>query len=155
VLLYVEDPAAVVRRCAELLRPGGVLLVMEFEMEAVGSIPPDPAVTRLNQWITGAFRAAGHDPHLGARLGDVLADGGLASPVALGLQTYFRYDDPRGPRLGAETVRSLLPTIVAAGLATEEEVGIDTLEQRLADALAGVQGILRIPTLVGAWGRRL
>jgi SAM-dependent methyltransferase len=154
VLLYVDDPVAVVRRCARLLRPGGVLLAMEYEMEAVASIPSHPMVTRLNRWITAAFRQTGHDPSLGARLQDVLTEAGLSQPIALGLQTYFRHDDPRGPRLGAETVRTLTPAIVAAGLATEEEIGIDTLEQRLAEALASVDGILRIPTLVGAWGRR-
>jgi SAM-dependent methyltransferase len=153
VLLYVDDPVGVVRRCASLLRPGGVLLAMEFEMEAVGSLPPHPLVTRLSRWISGAFRHVGHDPVLGARLQHVLTQAGLAAPVALGLQTYFRYDDARGPRLGAETVRTLLPVIVEAGLATEEEIAIDTLEQRLAEALASVEGILRIPTLVGAWGR--
>ena len=50
-------------------------------------------------------------------------------------------------------MRTLLPVIVEAGLATEEEIGIDTLEQRLAEVLASVEGILRIPTLVAAWGR--
>jgi SAM-dependent methyltransferase len=154
VLLHVDDPVAVVRRCAGLLRPGGVLLAMEYEMEALASLPPHPLVTRLNRWITGAFRHVGQDPILGARLQDILTDAGLTAPIALGLQTYFRHDDDRGPRLGAETVRTLAPVIVAAGLATEEEIGIDTLEQRLADALASVEGILRIPTLVGAWGRR-
>lgn len=154
VLLYVDDPVAVVRRSLGLLRPGGVLLVMEYEMEAVAALPAHPLATRMNRWITGAFRYAGHDPILGARLQDVLSEAGVAAPVALGLQTYFRYDDRRGARLGAETVRTLSPVIVAAGLATEDEIDIDTLEDRLADALASVEGILRIPTLVGAWGRR-
>lgn len=153
VLLYVDDPVAVVRRCAGLLRPGGVLLAMEYEMEAIASLPPHPLVTRLHRWIAGAFRHVGHDPVLGARLHDVLTEAGLSGPIALGLQTYFRYDDLRGARLGAETVRTLLPVIVGAGLATEEEIDIDTLERRLHDALASVEGILRIPTLVGAWGR--
>lgn len=154
VLLYVADPAAVVRQCLTLLRPGGVLLAMEYEMEAVASLPPHPLVTRIGRWIAGAFRHAGRDPVLGARLQDVLVLAGVAEPIALGLQAYFRYDDPRGARLGAETVRTLLPVIVDSGLATQQEVDIDTLEQRLAEALASVEGILRIPTLVGAWGRR-
>jgi len=154
VLLYVDDPVDVVRRSARLLRPGGVLLAMEYEMEAVAALPPHPTVTRISRWISGAFRYAGHDPSLGARLEDVLRQAGLSQPIALGLQTYFRHDDPRGARLGAETVRTLAPVIIEAGLATEDEIGIDTLEQRLTDALADVEGILRIPTLVGAWGRR-
>jgi len=153
ILLYVDDPVAVVRSASELLRPGGVLLMMEYEMEAVASLPPHPLVTQLGRWISGAFRYVGHDPVLGARLQDVLLRAGLGEPIALGLQTYFGHEDRRGARLGAETVRTLLPVIVASGLATEQEIGIDTLEQRLFEALASVEGILRIPTLVGAWGR--
>ncbi|WP_175507486.1 methyltransferase domain-containing protein [Nocardioides terrae] len=153
ILLYVDDPADVVRSAAELLRPGGVLLMMEYEMEAIASLPPHPLVTQIGRWLTGAFRHVGRDPVLGARLHDVLLRAGLDEPIALGLQAYFGHEDRRGARLGAETVRSMLPVIVSSGLATEQEIGIETLEQRLFDALASVEGILRIPTLVGAWGR--
>ena len=51
-------------------------------------------------------------------------------------------------------VRTLVPQIVATGLATAEQIGIDTFEARVADALQTSGAVLLPPTLVGAWGRR-
>lgn len=153
VLLYVDDPAEVVRRCGEALRPGGLLLAMEFDMTSAGSVPAQPLPTQTMTWIMAAFASVGHDPGLGARLGGVLAAGGLPDPVCLGLQAYLPSDDPAGPHLLAATTRTLLPAIVRAGIATAEQVDIDTLEQRLADQLSTTGATAKPPALVGAWAR--
>ena len=54
----------------------------------------------------------------------------------------------------AETLRSLLPLIVKLGIATEEEVGIDTLAERLRGETVAADGVVRAPGVVGAWARR-
>ena len=43
VLLYIEDPSAVIRRYASTIRPGGVFVAMEFEMTAAGNAATDGA----------------------------------------------------------------------------------------------------------------
>jgi hypothetical protein len=51
---------------------------------------------------------------------------------------------------GTMVVRSLLPLIVAHGIATADEIDIDTLEERIrAEAVAG-GGIISMPMHVGA-----
>jgi hypothetical protein len=71
-----------------------------------------------------------------------------------GVQGYAALGDPRGPALLSGVVRSLAPQIVAAGLATPEQIGIDSLEARVADAVRASGSVIVLPTLVGAWGRR-
>ena len=53
----------------------------------------------------------------------------------------------------AESVRSMLPLMARFGVATEAQVGIDTLASRLrAEALA-VDGVVKGPDLACAWTR--
>lgn len=153
VLLYTPDPAQVLRRYAALVRPGGVVVAMEYEMRAAGSIPPIPLSDQIVGWITEAFRRSNLDGSLGARLGPILRAAGLADPTVLGLQTYFAPEDPAGARLAAATVRTLLPVIERTGVATAEEVDIDTLEARCAASLEERCAIFKPPVLVGAWAR--
>ena len=51
-------------------------------------------------------------------------------------------------------MRALSTQIVAAGLATPEQIGLDTLERRLADAVQASGSVVLTPALAGAWGRR-
>jgi hypothetical protein len=72
--------------------------------------------------------------------------------TTFGVQTYLAPDDPTGPGWIAGLVRSLARRIIGAAIATEADLAVDTLQQRLAQALAGSDAILLPPTLVGAWG---
>lgn len=154
VLLYTPDPSAVLRRYAGLVRPGGSIVAMEYEMTAAGSLPPTPLSRQLVEWITEAFGRSGLDPSLGARLCKVMVDAGLPQPTVLGLQAYREPDDPEGARLAAETVRTLLPVLERTGIATAAQVDIETLEARCAQSLVEHDAIFKPPTLVGAWANR-
>ncbi len=68
VLLYTPEPDEVVRRFASVLRPGGVIAMMEYEMTAAGTLPPTDLTARIAFWIAEAFRRSGLDASLGARL---------------------------------------------------------------------------------------
>jgi hypothetical protein len=54
----------------------------------------------------------------------------------------------------AETVRTLLPMIVQTGVATKEEIDIDTLADRLREDVVGGRGVVYSPVYVGAWTRK-
>jgi hypothetical protein len=53
----------------------------------------------------------------------------------------------------AETLRSVLPLVLKFGLATAEEVDIDTMAERLRAETLAAGGIVKVPDLVGAWVR--
>ena len=84
--------------------------------------------------LYGAFLEAGL-PEPQMRYEAVLA-GGPASPA---------YE------LAADTVRALLPMLVKFGIATLEDVDIETLEDRLRTEIVRHQGVARSPGIVSAW----
>ena len=54
----------------------------------------------------------------------------------------------------AETVRSLPPVIEKTGVATKEEVDVDTLANRLREEVVAGGGVIYSPVYVGAWIRK-
>jgi SAM-dependent methyltransferase len=153
VLLYLPHPDDVLRRFAGLLRPGGIVAVMEYEMAAAGTLPPTALSEQVTFWVTESFRRSGLDASLGARLTQVLRRAGLDGATMLGLQKYCEAGDRDGPRMAAGIIRTLLPVLDKTGVATPDEVDIDTLEDRIARDCINHDVIFTFPTLVGAWAR--
>jgi hypothetical protein len=54
----------------------------------------------------------------------------------------------------AGSVRAILPLILQFGVATAEEIGIETLEDRLREEVVSQGGVARLPALVSAWTRK-
>ena len=152
VLAYQPDPVAALRSWSHSVRPGGLVVAMEFDTAGVRSVPELPEVTRVVGWIVEALDRVGQGQRLGPRLPGLFAEAGLRDARSLGAQVYFAPGDPAGPPFFAGIVRSLLPAIVGTGVATEQEVEVETLEQRLADAQQRSGAALCPPTLVGCWG---
>lgn len=53
----------------------------------------------------------------------------------------------------AESVRSMLPLILQVGVATVDEIDIDTLADRLRDEAVAADAVIKAPDLVSAWTR--
>ena len=132
ILFHLADPVSVVRHHAASLRPGGLLLALDFDLGASRAEPPLPVVTEALGWVNAAFRHAGASPAIGTRLAPLLDEAGLADVQGFGVQGYSAPGDPRGPALLSGVVRTLAPQIVAAGLATPEQIGIDSLDRTLS-----------------------
>ena len=152
VLMYVLDPAAVLRTQAALLRPGGVVAPIEFDLQSARSLPSTPLVTQALSWLREAFTTANIDPALGPRLWAVLLRAGLQPQGMIGVQPHFPPDDPNGAAILAGIVTTALPLIEQAGAATAAQVGANTLRQRIADELASARAVFAHPILISAWG---
>jgi SAM-dependent methyltransferase len=153
VLMYQPDPAAVVRRLAGLVAPGGIVVFHEFDLAGCVSEPPCPLFDETIDRMRRAFAAVGADPRAGLHLGRVFEDAGLPSPrMMLAART------ERGPDAGAfaqieRVMRTLLPVLERTGVATPAEIGIDTLAERLRDEAVARRATLVAPPFVGAWTR--
>jgi methyltransferase family protein len=154
LLFHLPDAADVLRHHRAGLRPGGLAVTIDYDTGASRTEPPVPLLAQGLGWVEAAFRAAGADPRIGARLGVLLRESGFADVQTLGIQAYFGPTDPAGVALLAGVVRALAPAIVAGGIATEEEIGLDTLEERLAREVEAADAVVLTPTVVGAWGQR-
>jgi SAM-dependent methyltransferase len=152
ILFHLPDAIDVLAHHLASLRPGGVVLAIDFDGGAIRAEPPVPLVTTIRDWVGDAFRSAGANPVVGARLALLFRRAGAVDVTSFGVQAYFAPDDPTGPGWLAGVVRSLAPRIIGAGIATEADLGVDTLQRRVAQALAESDAVLLPPTLVGAWG---
>ena len=154
LFFHLPDAADVVQHHREALHPGGRMVLIDFDTGTMRAEPPVELVSTAIGWVEAAFRSVGANPHVGARLARLLSNAGFADVVTFGVQPYCAPDAPEGPAMLAGVVRALAGPIVAAGIATAEEIGVETIEQRLSDQLREHDAVMLLPALVGAWGTR-
>jgi ubiquinone/menaquinone biosynthesis C-methylase UbiE len=152
ILFHLADAIDVLAHHMAALRPGGVVLAIDFDGGSMRAEPPVQLVTTIRDWVEEAFTSGGANPVIGARLALLLRRAGAVDVTTFGVQSYLAPDDPTGPAWVAGLVRSLSPRIIGAAIATEADLDVDTLQQRVAQALTGSDAVLLPPTLVGAWG---
>jgi SAM-dependent methyltransferase len=152
LLFHVADPAAVVRHHLANLRPGGAFVAIDFDLGNCRTEPPIAVAQNAIRWVHDAFRASGAWPRIGSRLGTIFEEAGLTQTITYGVQGYLSPRDPAGAPLLAGVLRSMATAIVRHRIATEEEIGIATFEQRLREAVQEANAVILPPTVVGAWG---
>ena len=155
VLVHQPDPVVMLRTLAKRLRPGGIVAFQEYNFapESLTQYPATPLWGQVWTWMIETLHRAGIKAHAGYDLYRIYQEAGLAAPhlelsAAVG----------GGPEWGgydyaAMTLRTLLPATLKFGLATSEEVDIDTLAERLRDETVASGGIVKAADLVGAWTR--
>jgi hypothetical protein len=79
-------------------------------------------------------------------------DSGAAGRYVLGHQARELARLDAQAAMIAGVLHTLADAIVAQGIASREQMGLDTFQQRLADALIRNRAVLLPPTLVGACG---
>lgn len=53
----------------------------------------------------------------------------------------------------AETIRAILPILLSLKVATEEEIGVETLAERLRQEVTSSGGMIHTQAVVSAWAR--
>jgi ubiquinone/menaquinone biosynthesis C-methylase UbiE len=153
VLLYLGAPAATLRRLLDGVQPGGVVAFQEMDMGAATCEPDCSLFLATGQRIIQTFVRAGVDHRTGMKLARIYRDAGLPTPQTLqGARVESGPDSPVYAYL-AQTTRTLLPLMERTGVATPAEVGIDTLETRLRDAVVADDATVVPPPLIDAWTR--
>lgn len=158
ILQHLSEPAALLRLLARRLRPGGLGLVafQEYDLTGPSTVPLCPLCPLWEQagaWAREAMQRAGLELRMGMTLYSTFLAAGLPAPQ-------LRYEAARGAGpawIGidnlANTVRVLLPLIVRLGVASAEEVAIETLADRLREELVSRGSVARLSGLVSAWTR--
>jgi ubiquinone/menaquinone biosynthesis C-methylase UbiE len=152
ILQHLKNPALVLRHLVRHLCPGGIVAFQEADFTHFGtSVPPAPLFEQVSFWVKEALRCAGLDLQMGLRLYQVFLDAGLPAPhihceTFVGAGPDWPWYDIIVGRL-----RSLLPIILKCGITTAEEVKIDTLTQRLRDAMVSHSSVVMALDLVSAW----
>jgi ubiquinone/menaquinone biosynthesis C-methylase UbiE len=155
ILMYLPEPAAVLGHLATHLRPGGVLAFQEHDIpsQADATLPASPLWQQAMSWVTQAFPRASVESRMGMKLYNTFLEAGFPTP-------HLRYEAAigAGPQwtgyeVLAGVVRDLLPLLQKFGIATPEEIRIETLATRLREEVVSAGGVARLPALVSAWTR--
>jgi cyclopropane fatty-acyl-phospholipid synthase-like methyltransferase len=150
VLMWAPDPAALLRRQATVLRPGGLVVPVEVDVSTMRWLPETPFATQVRSWLVEAFAKAGICT-LGPRLRTIVQEAGLRPLGTIGIQPHFGPGDPVGIAAVVENIRIAAPLIVGTGVATAEEIGLETFEQRLRDEQQRTQAVSATPMLLSTW----
>jgi len=156
ILMHLPEPAAVVRHLTQYLRPGGVVVFQEYDLASHSDAfyPPSLLWELVWLWCTRAFQQAGGELATGRKLSTTLQEAGLAVPQMRYESAMGGGQDWIGYEWWAETVRIFLPLIQQFGIATEQDISIDTLAERLREETVSRRGVARGPVLVSAWVRK-
>jgi SAM-dependent methyltransferase len=152
VLQFQRSPADFLRGLASHVRPGGLVVFHEIDWSGLHSVPPVPAFDQCWRWGEAAIRAGGAETQMGSKLHATFVGAGLATPT-------MRLEAPVG---GAETMTSwmhmfvallttLLPAMQRAGIASEQELDLPTLADRLLSEVAAAGGVVIGHLQVAAW----
>ena len=149
VLMHQAQPSALLRRLARYLRPDGIVAFQEFDLAAARSCPPSRTYDQCLRWMAAAFTATGTNVGMGPQLYSTFVDAGLPEP-AMSLDAGIWGGEGPAATLVTEVMRSLLPVLPKFGIATEAEVEIDSLEDRLRMEITSTRGVAISPSLIGA-----
>jgi ubiquinone/menaquinone biosynthesis C-methylase UbiE len=153
VLIHQPSPSDFLRAARRHVRPGGAIAFHEVSCHhELYSLPKAPLFQRMAKLLKigcsafPSYDAAGRllehfrmadlpHPELFA---EMPVGGGMASPLYAWM---------------AETIGSLTPLLVKQGVTSEEEISIDTLEERLRSQVVKMRSQLVCPPQVCAWAR--
>jgi hypothetical protein len=128
---------------------GGLFVALDFDIGAVRTEPPVSLVPRPAMDQPGLPRRGASPPSAPASGRFSSKPGSTTSPRSASRLPAAR--DPAAAALLAGVVRSLAKEITTRDIATVEQLGLDTLEQRLADELRRAQPY-SFRRQWGAWG---
>jgi 2-polyprenyl-3-methyl-5-hydroxy-6-metoxy-1,4-benzoquinol methylase len=153
VLMYYPDPIAAVQKLVQHVRPGGLIVFQEFDMDYAGSFPPALTFNRVVSWIKRTLVATGARIQLGLELFPIFVAAGLPEP-SLRMDAVIGGGSEFPCEILVALMQSLLPVMEKLGVATAKEVELSTLVERMRNEVIARRGIVLSPALIGAWSRK-
>ncbi len=153
VLMYQADPVATLSHVYSLLKSEGILVVQEPDF-GVG-VATWPAVSlwqQVQHWTAETFRRGGVHHDIGGKLYSLFRRAGLPGPAVL---EHVSVGGGAAMRPfcenSAEILTSLLPSMEQFGIATAQQVQVETLADRLEHETCSAECQVTYVPLVAAW----
>ena len=155
VLMYMADPTDALKQLATRLRPGGIVAFQEADFTPYRQMkrPDTPVANNLINWVLEVFERAGAHIDMGFGLYHAFVEAGLPEPYMHCEYPVGGPDGWAGYQYAANSFQSLLPLLEEFGIATAEEVGIETLAERIRQEVVTAKRPLALPPHVTAWAQ--
>jgi ubiquinone/menaquinone biosynthesis C-methylase UbiE len=153
ILMFLPDPASVLRLLCKLVRPGGVLAFQEpswVSYLVLGARLPlwSSVLTSIHETLL----RSGVNPEMGPALYPIFQEVGLPAPT-MHMETPLG-SDAEFTRLPCEVLDSLRPLAQQHDVSLEALGDFDTLPDRIQAEVAASNTVVSFVPLVGAWSRK-
>lgn len=152
LLIHMPDPQAVVQRIVDWTRPGGYVVLQDYDLSVIKVFPTLETWPDFMNVLLGAFSGRGRDPALGFKLPTLLKNAGIREPIATdvtGKLTSLR----EASGMLFSVFQSLLPQAFQMGLITEAAAA-RFLEEVEEQSRSDVPYTVCWATLNAAWAQR-
>lgn len=154
VLMYFPKPADVLRKLLAFVKPGGLVMFQEIDAISIAAEPMCDEFWATGQRINLAFSRAGIELRAGLKLPTIFQEAGLPAPQTLQMARVEHGPDSQGYAWLEQLTRTLLPLMQNTGVATPEDVAVDTLATRIREEVLAKRAVLVLPPFVGAWAHK-
>lgn len=150
LLQHLSQPREVVKRMWAAVRPGGRLVIEDADFDGLFCWPPNEGFSFYARMYPHVLELRGGDPASGRKLYDYFLDAGIPSPQVRLAQGFGSAGDTK--MLALATLEATAEPIVAAGLASEDEVraAVDSLSAYAGDATT----VIGDPRVFQVWAVR-
>lgn len=129
VLMYLPDPTTTLRNVSRFLHPGGIFAIQEVDLSIrVMSSHPMPLHDQVRDWIFRTVSSEGANTHIGVELPTIVSNAGLLLN-SIRAQASIQGQSNCAPL--SFIAKVMTPRIISKGIATAEEINIETLTERL------------------------
>jgi len=153
ILLYLRDPASLLKRLSRRLSRGGVVLFQEVDMSTVAQHPPSALFAEVYRWAFGAFSASGAERDMGAKLLPTFLSAGLPRPEMIAVTPVQSGPNSAYYEFLSDMIVSMLPVIESAGIASAADIDVATLADRLRQDAVANERLIFAQRVVSAWTR--
>jgi SAM-dependent methyltransferase len=152
VLQFQRDPVALLETLRSLAAPTAPIVFHELDWSGVSSVPAAETYDRLAGWLTAAIEQSGASAHMGLRLPGVFVEAGLGDPqvrleqrIGIGSSATEVVDRLVG------LARSLAEAMADAEIVGADELGLDSLAERIMTEVTAGSCLIRSHLQVAAW----
>ncbi len=119
LLIHLRDPISALKRMYECTKPGGCLVIQDYDFRTLDEYPPTDSMEELRRVFLGVMEGSGADTRIGYKLPNHFIRAGIGAPDGVrvdGGMTVHNESD-----MGRATYKSVLPAALKLGLTTEEK----------------------------------
>jgi ubiquinone/menaquinone biosynthesis C-methylase UbiE len=153
ILMFLPDPASVLRSLTQLVRPGGILAFQECTwVPFLAFAARFPLLSKLLSAIHETFLRAGVNPEMGIALYQIFQQVALPAP-AMHMETLLG-SDANLTSLICDLLSSMRPLMQQHNVSLEALGNLDTLSDRIQAEVVRSNTVVSFVPLVGVWARK-